>query len=180
MGCRLAEAAITAGHEVVVISGPVGIEYPSAAEIINVVSTEEMLAASQEAFEACDGLIGVAAPCDYRPRQVQENKIKKTGEPLRLELIETDDVVATLGKNKGERWMVGFALETDDQRLRALAKLEEKSCDLIILNGPEAMNATETSVEVIASEGRVLARFRGTKADVSRQIFQIIQRQLIL
>ncbi|HUS39679.1 MAG TPA: phosphopantothenoylcysteine decarboxylase [Pirellulales bacterium] len=180
MGCRLAEAAITAGHEVVVISGPVGIEYPSAAEIINVVSTEEMLAVSQEAFEACDGLIGVAAPCDYRPRQVQENKIKKTGEPLRLELIETDDVVATLGKNKGERWMVGFALETDDQRLRALAKLEEKSCDLIILNGPEAMNATETSVEVIASEGRVLARFRGTKADVSRQIFQIIQRQLIL
>jgi phosphopantothenoylcysteine decarboxylase/phosphopantothenate--cysteine ligase len=180
MGCRLAEAAIAAGHEVVVISGPVGIEYPSAAEVINVVSTEEMLAASQEAFEACDGLIGVAAPCDYRPRQVQENKIKKTGEPLRLELIETDDVVATLGKNKGERWMVGFALETDDQRLRALAKLEEKSCDLMILNGPEAMNATETSVEVIASEGQVLARFRGSKADVSRQIFQIIQGQLIL
>lgn len=179
MGCRLAEAAIDAGHDVVVITGPVSITYPTAAQVIKVISTEEMLAASQEAFDGCDGLIGVAAPCDYRPVHVQADKIKKTGEPLLLELIETYDVVATLGKVKGDRWMVGFALETDDHRLRALAKLEKKSCDLMVLNGPEAMNANETSVEVIAPDGQVVLRLTGSKADVSRQVFQIIQQRLI-
>ncbi|MGI9515798.1 MAG: phosphopantothenoylcysteine decarboxylase [Pirellulaceae bacterium] len=179
MGCRLAEAAIEQGHEVVLVSGPVSIEYPSAAKVINVVSTEDMFAASQEAFDGCDGLIGVAAPCDYRPVHVEEDKIKKTGQPLLLELIETADVVATLGQTKADRWMVGFALETDDHRLRALAKLEKKSCDLMVLNEPEAMNAEQNSVEVIAPDGEVIARFAGSKMDVSRKIFEIVQQRLI-
>ena len=71
--------------------------------------------------------------------RVATNKIAKTGEPLELHLIETDDVVATLGAHKQRQWLVGFALETEDHRLRALAKLERKHCDLMVLNGPQAM-----------------------------------------
>ena len=89
MGAGLAEAALDFGHEVVVLSGPVQVEYPSQAKVIDVISTEEMLEAAQDLFRECDGAIGAAAPCDYRPVIVAEHKIAKTGEPLELHLIET-------------------------------------------------------------------------------------------
>src|SRR6185369_8960587 len=135
MGKALAEAALAAGHQVTIVSGPVDVAYPPAAKVIAVVSTEDMLAAAQQVFPHCDGLIGVAAPSDYRPMVVATNKIAKTGEPLLLHLVETADVVATLGATKTRQWLVGFALETEDHRLRALAKLEKKHCDLMVLNG---------------------------------------------
>ena len=127
MGRALAEAALAAGHDVVVVSGPVDIVYPAAAQVLPVVSTEDMLAACQTVFSQCDGLIGVAAPCDYRPVKVATGKITKTGEPLTLQLIETPDVVATLGAAKRGQWLVGFALETDDHRLRAWRSLRRKA-----------------------------------------------------
>ena len=180
MGQALAEAALDAGHEVVVVSGPVRIEYPAAAQVIPIVSTEEMLEASQEAFERCDGLIGVAAPSDYRPVKIEPNKIAKTGEPLALHLIETPDVVATLGGAKRpDQWVVGFALETEDHRFRALVKLEKKSCDLMVLNGPEAMNSAENQVEVIDHEGAILAVISGHKRSVARGILDVVEMRLI-
>jgi phosphopantothenoylcysteine decarboxylase/phosphopantothenate--cysteine ligase len=180
MGQALAEAAIGLGHDVVIVSGPVDVSYPSRAEVVPIVSTEELLQACQQTFPGCDGLIAAAAPCDYRPRRVELQKISKTGDPLTLKLIETPDVVATLGDNKrADQWMVGFALETEDQRFRALAKLERKSCDLMVLNGPEAMNAVENSVEVIDPSGDVVEAFEGGKQDVARGILRIIQRRLV-
>ena len=179
MGCCLAEAAIAAGHEVSIVSGPVQIGYPSQAKVIWVNTTDEMLDAARQQFKQCDGLIGVAAPCDYRPEIVQDQKIAKTGEPLVLHLIETPDVVATLGAEKGSRWVVGFALETEDRRFRALVKLEKKSCDLMVLNGPEAMNSEENQVEVLAKDGSVVASLEGTKSDVAARIMQIIGQRLV-
>lgn len=179
MGAALAEASLAGGHEVVVITGPVEVSYPSAAEVIPVVSTEEMMEASRTAFADCDGLIGAAAPCDYRPVKVQPNKIAKTGEPLTLHLIETDDIVATLGAEKGPRWVVGFALETEDHRLRALAKLERKHCDLIVSNGVEAMHALDNQVEIIDPAGTVLKQISGTKLEVAHEILAVIAERLI-
>jgi phosphopantothenoylcysteine decarboxylase/phosphopantothenate--cysteine ligase len=180
MGQALAEAAIGLGHEVVILSGPVTVDYPSGAEIVPIVSTEELLEAGQRVFPDCDGLIAAAAPCDYRPRRVESQKISKTGAPLALELVETPDVVATLGRTKRpQQWMVGFALETEDQRFRALAKLERKSCDLMVLNGPEAMDATDNSVEVIDPDGQVLRALSGNKFDVARGLLKLIQARLI-
>src|SRR4051794_23641137 len=113
MGAALAAAANERGHEVIVVSGPVGVEYPPGAEVRWIVSTEEMLAACQELFPTCDGVIGAAAPCDYRPVRVEQQKITKTGQPLELHLVETPDVIATLGATKRVgQWLVGFALET--------------------------------------------------------------------
>ena len=179
MGAALAAAASEAGHEVVIVSGPVDVEYPQAAEVIAVVSTEEMARACLEVFPDCDGLIAVAAPCDYRPVMVAEQKIRKTGEPLTLHLVETADVVAALAAVKDSQWMVAFALETEDPRMRALQKLERKSCDLIVLNGPQAMHAADTRVEVINVEGDLLATFSGSKQQVSRDVFGVIQQRLI-
>jgi len=179
MGQALAQAALDLGHKVVVLSGPVDIEYPSRARVVSVVSTEEMLAAAQTEFPSCQGLIGAAAPCDYRPVRVSNQKISKTGRPLRLELIETPDIVAELGKQKEDRWIVGFALETDDHHLRAMAKLERKCCDLVVVNGPEAMHSLDNRVEILSPSGEVVAQVEGPKKLVAEGILRIIQRQLI-
>ncbi|MEM6329661.1 MAG: phosphopantothenoylcysteine decarboxylase [Planctomycetota bacterium] len=179
MGAGLAKAAAELGHDVVVVSGPVEVAYPAGCEVIPVVSTEAMLAAADEAFDRCDGLIGAAAPCDYRPVRVQDHKIAKTGSPLELHLVETDDVVATLAAKKGPRWVVGFALETEDHRLRALAKLERKHCDLMVSNGAEAMNAVETAVEVLNPAGSVLAELSGPKDRVAAGVLALIDEHLI-
>jgi len=179
MGKALTEAALALGHEVTIVSGPVDVEYPSDAKRIDVVSTEDMLEACLNIFPHCDGLIGAAAPCDYRPVKVAEGKINKTGGLLRLHLIETPDVVATLGGVKARQWLVGFALETEDHRLRAITKLERKSCDLMVLNGPEAMNALENQVEIIDDAGELVERLEGSKDDVARGILRIIQSRLI-
>ncbi len=179
MGKALAEVALQRGHEVVVVSGPVDVTYPAAAQVIPVVSTEDMLAACERVFPTCDGLIGVAAPSDYRPMRVAENKIAKTGEPLVLHLVETADVVATMGARKTTQWLVGFALETEDHRLRALAKLEKKHCDLMVLNGPEAMHSLSNHVEIMDRAGQVIDTVAGPKEQVAQGIFAVIESRLI-
>jgi phosphopantothenoylcysteine decarboxylase / phosphopantothenate---cysteine ligase len=180
MGQALAQAAVDAGHQVTIVTGPVEVEYPPACEVVPVVSTEEMLAACQRIFPQCDGLIGVAAPCDYRPIKVAEQKIKKTGDPLVLHLVETPDIVATLGATKRpNQWLVGFALETEDQRFRAIGKMQKKSCDLMVLNGPQAISSAENSVEILDRTGEVVASIAGPKDHVATELFRLIAERLI-
>lgn len=179
MGAALVEASLALGHKVTVVSGPVEVEYPAGARVVPVVSTEEMLTICREEFDSCDGLIGAAAPCDYRPVHVESNKIAKTGQPLELHLIETDDIVATLGAEKGFRWVVGFALETEDHRLRALAKLERKHCDLIVSNSVTAMDSLDNEVEILNPAGTVLKQIAGSKRLVADEILAVIAERLI-
>lgn len=164
----------------VIVTGPVDVTYPPQCEVIPVVSTEEMLATCQRVFPQCNGLIGVAAPCDYRPIKVEQQKIKKTGEPLVLHLVETPDIVATLAAAKlPQQWLVGFALETEDQRFRAITKMQKKSCDLMVLNGPQAINSAENSVEVLDRTGEVVATISGPKENVAHELFRLISSRLI-
>ena len=179
MGSALATAALNAGHDAIVVSGPVDVEYPRGAEVIQVVSTEDMLDVCLEVFPSCDGLIGAAAPSDYRPVRVATQKLAKTGEPLKLHLVETPDVVALLGAIRDSQWMVAFALETEDQRMRALQKLERKSCDIIVANGPGAIHAKDTDVEILDREGRILATLAGSKQTVADGILRTIEEHLI-
>jgi phosphopantothenoylcysteine decarboxylase / phosphopantothenate---cysteine ligase len=180
MGAALAQAVLGNGHELIIVSGPVSVSYPPNAEVIWVSTTDEMLSAARNAFIDCDGAIGAAAPCDYMPRHIQTQKIAKDGEPLKIELIETPDVVATLGQMKTRRqWVVGFALETEDRRFRATVKLEKKHCDLIISNGPSAIDSDSNSIEIINREGQVLQSFDGTKSAVADCIIACIEETLI-
>jgi phosphopantothenoylcysteine decarboxylase/phosphopantothenate--cysteine ligase len=180
MGSCLVQAALDLGHEVTLISGPVLVEYPAGAKLIPVISTEDMLEAATKAFENCDGMIGAAAPCDYRPVEIADHKIRKTGEVLELKLIETPDVVAALGANKrSDQWTVGFALETEDARFRAITKLQRKCCDLVVLNGATAINSLENDVEIIAPSGDVVEAASGSKQKVAERILSVIQSRLI-
>ena len=174
MGAALAQAVIEAGHKAVVVTGPVDVAYPPGAEIIPVVSTEEMLEACLDAFPTCDGLIAAAAPSDYRPVRVAQQKIRKTGEPRLLQLVETPDVVAALGAVRENRWMVAFALETEDQRMRAMQKLERKNCNLVVVNGPAAIHAADTSVEVLDERAEVVAAWAGAKEFVAGELVRLI------
>jgi phosphopantothenoylcysteine decarboxylase/phosphopantothenate--cysteine ligase len=180
MGRALAEAALALGHEVVIVTGPVELDYPSQARVHHVLTTDEMLFTCQREFPQCDGLIGAAAPCDYKPISVAEHKLSKTGESLKLELWETPDVVATLGATKrSDQWTVGFALETEDPHFRAITKLERKSCDLIVLNGPDAMTSSQNSIELLNPQGEAILKSQGSKLEVAEQIRAVIEKRLI-
>ena len=106
-------------------------------------------------------------------------KIRKTGRPLEVELVETPDIVARLAKIRRGQWMVAFALETEDRHLRAMKKLEQKSCDLIVINGPAAISAARTQVEVLGPGGTVLAALAGSKRRVARGILGIVAERLV-
>jgi len=179
MGAALTAAALDLGHEVVVVSGPVSVDYPGGAKVVPVLTTDEMLEAAVEEFAKSDGAIGAAAPCDYMPRVVQRQKISKTGGPLTVELIETPDVVATLGQTKRDnQWVVGFALETSDRRFRATVKLEKKHCDLMVSNGPDAIDSDENHVELLDQGGEVLISIDGSKQLVAQRLMKEIDQRL--
>ncbi len=179
MGRALADALLADGHQVVIVSGPVEVAYPSRAEVVPVTSTEDMLEACLNLFPDCDGMIGAAAPCDYRPFRVSPQKLSKTGQSLTLHLVETPDVIALCGAIKQHQWIVAFALETQDHRMRALQKLERKSADLIVLNGPGAIHATDTEIEIIDPRGEVLAAIAGSKERVAQGIVQVLRERLL-
>lgn len=180
MGSCLVDAAINAGHEVVLVTGPVLIEYPKKIERIDVRTTEEMLDACLSQFPNCDGMIGAAAPCDYRPIQVAEHKLKKSGNTMTLELQETPDIIAELGRQKqSHQWSVCFALETEDARNRALKKLQKKSCDLVVSNGATAIESDRNSVEILNREGQLVWQGEGSKQQVAENILRVVAERLI-
>ncbi|NDH93942.1 MAG: hypothetical protein EBZ13_05275, partial [Planctomycetia bacterium] len=134
MAAAIARAAVAAGHQVTIVSGPVSVRYPSAAALVPVVTTGEMLAACLERLPHIDGVIATAAPCDFEPASRAAGKLPRQ-QGLCLELKPTRDVIATLARRAAEgQWMVAFALEPDGNPKRALEKITAKRCDLIVLN----------------------------------------------
>lgn len=181
MGAALATAVMQQGHDVVIVSGPVAVDYPPGAKVIHVVTTDDMLRAAGDVFPQCDGAIGAAAPCDYKPLKVSNQKLSKTGQPLTLELVETPDVIAVLGQSKrSDQWVVGFALETDDRHFRATVKLQKKCCDLMVSNGPEAIDAADNNVELLGRDGHIIETISGSKQHVANRLIHQIHHRLIL
>ena len=172
MGYAVAAALTAAGHRCVLVSGPVALPPPAGCELRGVETTAQMRAACEAAFPECDGVIAVAAVCDYRPAVRVAGKLKKTGGPVTVELIQTDDVLAALGAAKSAgrerpRWVIGFALEAASPRENALQKLRAKQCDRVVLNGPASVAAAVTACELIAPDGSVEAAWSGTKPAVA-------------
>jgi len=179
MGQALAEVFLEHGHQVFIVSGPVEIRYPSAANVIPVITTEDMLKACENLFKDCDGVIGAAAPCDYRPARYSHEKLRKSGEPHTLELVETPDILAALGQKKEHRWIVGFALETHDIHDRAMEKLRKKRCDLIVINQPAAIGASVTQVEIADANGVILGSWTDSKKRIAQRLYDIIAERFL-
>ena len=175
MGYALARSAIRAGHEVALVSGPVTLSAPEGCELYPVETTDEMFKQCEKLFADCDGVIGTAAVCDYRIKTRKPGKIAKTGEAITLELVETIDVLAELGTQKGTRWVMGFALESQDARFNAVRKLYSKKCDAIVLNSVSAIGSTENHVEVIDHSQETVATYSGPKAQIADSLIAWIQ-----
>ncbi len=178
MGYALAEEAVSRGHQVVLVTGPVDIAPPEGCELCPVQTTDDMRLACESAFPDCDGVIAAAAVCDYKPLHRVAGKIAKTGGPITIEMIETDDVLAGLGRQKDGRWIVGFALEAANSRENALQKLRAKNCDVVVLNGPSAIGSLSNSVELIDATGKPIASWNGSKTDVARELIGWIEQHL--
>lgn len=135
MGVAIAKELADNGAEVVLILGPVSIDIPRGITVIPVTSASEMYEASMTTFENATGAILTAAVADYAPETISSTKIKKSDSDMNLSLVKTKDIAASLGQiKKANQFLVGFALETNDEINNAKNKLKSKNLDLIILN----------------------------------------------
>ncbi len=181
MGAALAEAVLKRGGVPVVVTGPVNISYPKEAEIFHVETTQEMLETCLKLFPECDGVIGAAAPCDYRPAIFSTQKLKKqkNAGAFNLVLVETPDILASLGKMKrANQWMVGFALETEQGREHALEKQSQKNCDFIVLNDPTSIDNESTQLQIFDVTGTLRASLTGKKNEIAGALIELVMPTL--
>lgn len=137
MGYAIADAASNLGAEVVLISGPVSIPAPTSVKLVNVISAEDMLSATESHIPHCDIFISCAAVADFRCKNISEQKIKKTGDTdsMIIELVKNPDILSTVGHLSNRPGLVvGFAAETQNVEENALKKLKSKNADMIIAN----------------------------------------------
>ena len=134
MGYAIARAAIAQDADVILISGPVDLPPPPGVDVVRVTTAQEMYDATHEVIGQADIFIAAAAVADYRPATVSEQKIKKTQEELKIDLVRCPDILASVAALDVAPFTVGFAAETQNVDDYALAKLENKKLDMIIAN----------------------------------------------
>ena len=135
MGYEIAHAAAHAGHQVLLVSGPTSLDVPDGIDFIPVESAAEMYDVVERYLPKMDAAIFAAAVADYTPAAPSDQKIKKSGETLSLELVKTKDILGSARSPIGfSGFLVGFAAETENLEANARLKLEKKGCDLIVAN----------------------------------------------
>ena len=179
MAYALAAEAAAAGARVTLISGPVTLTTPDRVTRVDVVSAQDMLAATLEVVGSSDVFIGVAAVADYRPAQIAEQKIKKAGDEITLSLVKNPDIIAEVARlAQRPKLVVGFAAETENVVANGQGKLKAKNLDLLFAN-----QATDTfnsdSVAITAVDAAGVREFpAGNKQLVARKMLQLIAERL--
>jgi phosphopantothenoylcysteine decarboxylase/phosphopantothenate--cysteine ligase len=177
MGYTLAQAAVKAGHRVVLITAPTALKPPQGVQVRPVVSSDEMLAAVKAEFAACDCLIMAAAVSDYKPARPSRTKIKKEQAVLTLKLKPTVDILKWAGRHKKSRqFLVGFALEDRNLKENAEKKLRSKNLDMIAANTPSAIGAHASALLLKTRTGDWLPLPAGPKASSARKMIELICR----
>lgn len=179
MGLELAKKMTGLGADVYLVIGPNTLDIPSNIKVYNVESTIEMLNQVEDLFDKCDIGIFAAAVSDYRPAYVAEQKIKKEGQTLEIELIKNPDILKTVGlKKKSGQILIGFALETNNAESNALKKLKEKNLDFIVLNSladEGAGFALDTNkISIIHKSGKKEVFTLKSKTEVAEDIVNAI------
>ncbi len=179
MGFALAEIAAQLGAEVLLISGPSHLNLDiDSVKIIRVTSAEEMFQAAHQHFESCDVAILSAAVADYRPSEVASEKIKKSTADFTLQLTKTKDILASLGAIKKNQFLVGFALETENEEENAKLKLKKKNLDLIVLNSLRDKGAgfqgDTNKISLIGKDNKAIAFPVKPKKEVAKDILDYI------
>ena len=177
MGYAIAEAALDAGHDVILISGPVNLEPPRNTKFISVSTSDEMFDAVHQHADSANICVLCAAVADYKPAEVSPVKIKKCAAQVSLELVPTRDILQSLGLQEDRKFLlVGFAAETDHLEANAAKKLREKNCDIIVANDARiAMETDENELLILFRDGETKKISRSSKKNVARELVKIFQ-----
>jgi phosphopantothenoylcysteine decarboxylase/phosphopantothenate--cysteine ligase len=179
MGYAIAQAAAEAGAKVILISGPTALATPPRVDRIDVRSAQQMFDAVMQHVTNSDIFISAAAVADYRPVNIAEQKIKKTGDTLTLELQRNPDILATVTALKNAPFTVGFAAETEDLEQHAREKLERKGVDMIAANlvgDGIAFEADENALLILTTENKQQLA-TASKFVLGRQLINLIAKQ---
>lgn len=181
MGYVLAEAAMLRGAEVTLISGPTAIEPPMFVNVIPIISAQEMFEKVATNATENDIIIKAAAVADYRPKEVCDEKIKKSDHDTEIELERTTDILAYLGKNKGKTFLCGFSMETENMLENSRRKLDKKNLDMIVANNLKDKGAgfgVDTNLITIITRDRELQLELMSKQDAANCILDEIIRKI--
>ncbi|HLP11082.1 MAG TPA: bifunctional phosphopantothenoylcysteine decarboxylase/phosphopantothenate--cysteine ligase CoaBC [Flavobacteriales bacterium] len=182
MGYALATALANAGANVTLISGPSQLEKPANVKLEKVVSANDMLTAVQKHYASTHVVIMAAAVADYRPVNRADQKIKKAGQSMSLELEKTTDILKQLGATKTSQFLVGFALETNNELEHAKQKLEAKNLDMIVLNSLQDQGAgfghDTNKVTIITKHNKIASFELNTKAQTAHHILNAIAQNI--
>jgi phosphopantothenoylcysteine decarboxylase/phosphopantothenate--cysteine ligase len=183
MGFEIAKAAANLGAQVILITGPTGQKVShSLIHIISVISAQDMYDEVHKYFPEVEVAILSAAVADFKPKQVANQKIKKKESTLTLELEKTKDILESLGAIKTNQFLVGFALETNNEIENAKGKLKRKGLNLIVLNSLNDKGAgfkTETNkVTFIDAKEQLTEYSLKSKADVAKDLWDEIIKQI--
>jgi len=181
MGYAIAETLADKGARVTLVSGRTALATPAGVERVDVLTAEEMYRATVAAFEEADGAAMCAAVADYTPAEVATEKLKKSDADLQIPLKRTRDIAAELGSTKGQKILVGFAMETQNEEANATQKLTKKNFDFIVLNSLREAGAgfrgdtnRVTLIDPTSQEELPLL----TKREVAERIVQKIEQLL--
>jgi phosphopantothenoylcysteine decarboxylase/phosphopantothenate--cysteine ligase len=185
MGYAMAEAAVARGAHVVLVSGPTRLPCPGGVKLINVTTAVEMRDAVFENIEPATIIIKAAAVADYHLARVPMQKVKKTAARLSLDLDPTPDILAEVGREKGDRLLVGFAAETERLVEEARRKLKSKNCDMVVGNlvsqSGVGFDSDSNEVVLAMATGEIVELPRASKREIAGQIFdEIIKLRLAL
>jgi phosphopantothenoylcysteine decarboxylase/phosphopantothenate--cysteine ligase len=183
MGFEIANAAANLGAEVILVTGPTHQKNNhSLVDVKPVVSAEEMYNEVHKHFKSSHIAILSAAVADYRPKTVADRKIKKKDSTFSIELEKTKDILKSLGEIKNNQFLVGFALETNNELEHAKGKLKSKNLDLIVLNSLQDKGAgfgvSTNKVTFITSSNDVIEHQLKSKAEVAKDLMKQILKQL--
>jgi len=185
MGYALAEAAAERGARVILVSGPVTLPAPARVEFIPVRTAVEMRQAVMDHLEQATMVIKAAAVADYHRANPPKQKVKKTAARLSLELDPTPDILAEVGRKKGDRLLVGFAAETENLIEEARRKLQSKNCDMVVANLVSqpgiGFESDENEVTLVLKTGETIPVERASKNIIAHRIFdQMMKLRLAL
>lgn len=181
MGFAIAEAALEAGDEVILVSGPVSIGAPAGARLINVTTSDEMFEAVHANLEGVDLAVLCAAVADFKPARCEPRKIKKSAGSPRLELVPTRDILASLGAMRPRNFfLAGFAAETNDVAENARKKLLEKGCDAIVANDVSradlGFESDENELTVFIPDRSSIVLPKAKKLDLARALLIALKK----
>ncbi len=179
MAYALATEAVAAGARVVLISGPVNLQTPAGVTRIDVVTAQEMLDATLANVIDADVFIGVAAVVDYRPQQVETDKIKKSSDTMQLKLVKNPDIITAVADLENRPLVVGFAAETSNITENGREKLLKKKLDLLFANNAaDTFNSDSICVTAISTDTETELP-AGNKHVVARNMLQLIADRLM-